>query len=129
MLGYEGDAGGLADLVSVLLDSIIECGRAGILNLMFEGDFAEEALLDDEPLRDIKLLLYSELALLVFWCVEVECKKFFSSVLEGPDFVGLNADSDVDLEFEISSCDLPFFNFDLIDSLEDLELLSLLALF
>ena len=129
MLGYEGDAGGLADLVSVLLDSIIECGRAGILNLMFEGDFAEEALLDDEPLRDIKLLLYSELALLVFWCVEVEYKKFFSSVLEGPDFVGLNADSDVDLEFEISSCDLLFFNFDLIDSLEDLELLSLLALF
>lgn len=88
MLGYEGDAGGLADLVSVLLDSIIECGRAGILNLMFEGDFAEEALLDDEPLRDIKLLLYSELALLVFWCVEVECKNSFHRSWKGPILLG-----------------------------------------
>lgn len=67
MLGYEGDAGGLADLVSVLLGSIIECGRAGILNLIFVGDFTEGALVDDEPLRDIKLLLYKALALLVFW--------------------------------------------------------------
>ena len=59
----------------------------------------------------------------------MECKKFFSSVLEGPDFVGLNSDSEVDLEFEISSCDLLLLNFDLIDSLEDLEPLNLLALF
>lgn len=59
----------------------------------------------------------------------MECKKFLSSVLEGPDFVGLNADSEVDLELEISSCDLLLLNFDLIDSLEDLEPFNLLALF
>lgn len=129
MLGYEGDVGGFVDLVSVLLDLIIECGRVGIFNLMFEGDFVEEVLFDDEFFRDIKFFLYSEFAFLVFWCVEVECKKFFLSVLEGFDFVGFNVDFDVDLEFEIFFCDLLFFNFDLIDSLEDLEFLSLLAFF
>lgn len=85
---------------------------------MFEDEAADEDEGVNEPLNDIKLFLYSTLALLVFWCV-LNCGCFnFSSFLTGPTaFDGDIIDSDVDLEFFSNSSLLLFF----MESLEDLE--------